>query len=90
MSDIKNELNHYLTHPNQYVSKVATHILNLAKGLEAGQVTEDEFNELSQDILDTAHIAKASSDIKMQANIEKAVKAMIALLPKIVGIATGK
>lgn len=90
MSEIKTELEHYLTHPNQYVSKVARHVQNLAEGLAAGHVSEDEFNELTQDILDTAHIAKAADDVEMQARMETAVRAIVALLPKLVGIATGK
>ena len=87
---LKKELDHYVTHSNQYVHKAALRVRDMAHALENGDISEDEFNELVGDVLDIAHIAKAAADVQMQARIETAVRAMIALLPKLVGIATGK
>ena len=87
---LKKELDHYLTHPNQYVLKTAQRVLDMAHHLESGAISQSEFDELVGDVLDIAHISKAADDVQTAARIETAVRAMIALLPKLVGIATGK
>lgn len=90
MKEIKALLEHQLTNPDQHVSKVAHHVLNCAAALGRGEMSESEFTELVEDVMDTAHIAKATSDIVRVANIEQAYDLIIAILPQVVSLATGK
>ncbi len=90
MSDLKTEMSDFLTHENQHVRECAKRVHDLASLLEANEISEDEFNELVGDVTDVARVAESAEDIEWKANVETGLRALIAIMPKVVGLATGK
>ena len=88
--EIRNLLEHQLTNPDQHVVRVAGHVLSYARAVERGELSESEFDELVQDVMDTAHIAKATNNIERAAKIEVAYDMIKAVLPQVISLATGK
>jgi hypothetical protein len=87
---VQDELKNFLTDENEFVSSAAKRVIDLASLLDAGEISEDEFNELAGDVVDIQKVADAAADVKRAAQIETGIRAIAALLPKIVGLVAGK
>ena len=88
--EIRKEMEEFLTHENQYVHECAERLSVLVEYLATDQISEDEFNELAEDVLDMERAAKAGKDVERAALIETGMRALISFLPQIVGLVTKK
>lgn len=90
MNAIKQELMEFLTHENDYVHEAAGRVFEVAQLLESNEISQDEFDELVGDILDIERAAGAGKSVEQSALIETGIRALISVLPNVVGLVTGK
>lgn len=64
-------------HPDPVVAEAATMLQQFSAQLEAGELSETEFKELTYDLLDMQRIDKLALDLQHKADIQKAFQQLL-------------
>jgi hypothetical protein len=80
---ITEQLQPYLEHPSKAISVSAHRIADLAVEVANGNLSESEFEELANDVVDAALAVEHADDIVNAANIEHTARTLIQLIPQI-------
>lgn len=77
------EFKDFLGHEEESVRNAAKILEEAKAGLEAGEITREQFNEIAEDVLQIEEITKLADDLETKIAVQKAVSVLRAIVSAI-------
>lgn len=83
MEEVRDLMKEHIASGNHFVANAAHSVIQCADDVKRGKMTDDEFHEIMNDVLDVQRITNHSSDIKSARQAEEAFNLIKQLLPTV-------
>lgn len=78
------DFSEFLKHDEEVVKRVARVLAELTESLELKSISQQEYDELTDDLLDMEKIDKLADSVEQAAKIEKAFNSLAGIIGKVV------